>query len=299
VKMLNRNCPICSTANNSVLYAEANFNEEMLDQFAFASRKIPEYMHHRLAFCENCDLIYANPIPEEDELLSAYTEADYDSSIEADLASKSYADILKGFLNNLADKHGAIDIGTGNGSFLVELLQVGFTGVIGVEPSEAPILRAAEEVRPLIKKGFFDSQDFEENSFSLITCFQTIEHLTDPLSVSRSVFNLLKDGGAAFFICHNHRALSAKLLKKKSPIFDIEHLQLFSPESGKNLLKAAGFKNIEVKRVINTYPINYWIKLFPFPYKLKTSLMNLSNKSNLGNTRISIPAGNIALIGYK
>ncbi len=40
-------------------------------------------------------------------------------------------------------RDGALDIGTGDGAFLAELLRAGYTDVIGIEPSSAPIEAAA------------------------------------------------------------------------------------------------------------------------------------------------------------
>ena len=56
----------------------------------------------------------------------------------------------------------------------------------------------------------------------------------------KEAFRILKPGGAIFLIGHNRRrSLSARLLGRRSPIFDIEHLQLFSPRSLRQLLISA------------------------------------------------------------
>jgi hypothetical protein len=86
---------------------------------------------------------------------------------------------------------------------------------------------------------------------------------------------------------------------RKSPIFDIEHLQLFSPSSFRNLLKAAGFASTQVETVHNRYPIRYWAQLFPFPKGLKAGLMNVLQKTAVGRVIIPLPAGNLAAIAYK
>src|SRR5207302_7996014 len=134
---------------------------------------------------------------------------------------------------------------------------------------------------------------------SLITCFQTIEHLYEPLQMCRDAHKLLKDGGALFLIGHNRRSLSAKLLGRKSPIFDIEHLQLFSPRSARALLKNAGYNRVEVRPVLNRYPLHYWLKLFPLPTGLKRWLIRLLKATRLGHIPVPLPAGNMAVIGYK
>ncbi len=85
-----RNCPICRTAAAAQLFSEANVDPARLDQFAFASRKLPEYMHHRLMICKTCDLVYASPVPAPDELHEAYAEAAFDSGTENNLCGRTY-----------------------------------------------------------------------------------------------------------------------------------------------------------------------------------------------------------------
>ena len=299
MEMMSRPCPLCGSSDTSKIFTGANYTIERLDSFAFASRKTPEFMHYRLIDCPVCDLLYANPLPCEEYLITGYGEAAYDSSIEAHYAAATYADILSTFVEQLPDRHGALDIGAGDGAFLECLLELGFDQVEGVEPSRAPIAAARNDIKPLIREGSFKTEDFVPNSYNLVTCFQTLEHLYNPLVMTKSVYHLLKPGGAAFFICHNRRALSAKVLGRKSPIFDIEHLQLFSPSSAHYLLEKSGFIDVAMLQVMNRYPINYWLKLLPLPTDIKLALINTINKSTVGKLPISIPVGNIAVIGFK
>lgn len=298
-RMHDRPCPLCGSTDASQIFADANFNLEKLDDFGFASRKLPEYMHYRLINCPTCDLLYASPVPDDDFLHQSYHEASFDSQEEARCAARTYGSFLPRICANIPTKVGALDIGTGDGVFLKELMASGFTEVMGVEPSVAPIEAADADIKPLIKHDIFRPEAFAPSSLSLVTCFQTLEHLTDPLLMAKSAYQVLKPGGAVFFIGHNRRAMSAKILGRKSPIFDIEHLQLFSNKSGGELLKRAGFEKIEVLRVYNRYPLHYWCKLFPIPSGMKQGVINGSKKIGVGKIPIKIPAGNIAMIGYK
>jgi SAM-dependent methyltransferase len=297
--MTERTCPVCGSADASHVYAESNVDAARLDRFAFASRKLPEYMHHRLVECRACDLLYASPVPATPELAKAYEEAAFDSGPEAHYAARTYARFLPEICASLPDRNGAIDIGTGDGAFLGELLAAGFTDVAGVEPSAAPIAAADPPIRPLIRQGLFRPQDFERSRYSLITCFQTMEHLDDPLALFRGAFGLLKPGGALFLIGHNRRALSARLLGRKSPIFDVEHLQLFSKIGARRLMERAGFERIRVRSFVNRYPLHYWMKLLPLPTRAKTTLMRASKTLGLGYVPAPLPAGNIVIIGFR
>jgi SAM-dependent methyltransferase len=297
-RLVARNCPGCG-ANEGQPFADANIDPEALDAFAFASRKLPEYMHHALVVCRRCDLLYANPAPDRTSLEAAYHDAAFDASDESRYAGLTYASYLPRIAAELPDRDGALDIGTGDGAFLLQLQQHGFTNVVGVEPSAAPVAAAAPEIRPLIRHAPFRSADFAPESLRLITCFQTIEHVYDPLALCEDSLRLLRAGGALFIVCHNRRALLARAMGLKSPIFDLEHLQLFSPQSARALLLRAGFTRVKVHTVVNRYPINYWARLSPIPGSLKPRALELLRSSGLGRFTLAAPVGNLAIIAYK
>jgi SAM-dependent methyltransferase len=299
MEMIARACPLCGSHDESQVFAGAQFDLAQLDEYAFASRKMPEYMHYRLVACPVCDLLYASPAPKKDSLSTAYQEAAFDSAEEAHFASRTYGRFLKTIARALPDRQGLLDIGTGDGAFLAEAQAAGFACVQGVEPSAAPIAAARPEIRRLIRPDIFRPEQFTAGRLSLITCFQTIEHLDNPLEMCRQAGQLLKPGGALFLVGHNRRAVSAKLLGKKSPIFDIEHLQLFSPRSARNLLARAGFERIRVQPVLNRYPLHYWLKLFPLPTPVKRRLIPALKRVKIGYLPIPLPAGNLAVVGYK
>jgi SAM-dependent methyltransferase len=298
LRLQSRPCPICGPDRPGRVFAEANVELNSLDGFAFASRKLPEYMHWRLVECTECDLLYADPAPNAADLAAAYDAASFDSSNEARLASHTYARFLPEIAARLPDLDGALDIGTGDGSFLELLLKHGFKGVAGVEPSAAPIAAAAELVRPLIRHDVFRPELFEPASFSFISCFQTIEHLPNPLALCRDAWQLLKPGGVLFLIGHNRRALSARILGTKSPIFDLEHMQLFSRESLRRLLSTAGFTGVMTRSIWNRYPLHYWGRLFPLPAGLKSKFVAAA-KATVPRLLIPLPAGNLAAFAFK
>ena len=87
-------------------------------------------------------------------------------------------------------------------------------------------------------------------------------------------FRLLKPGGILMIAAHNHRHWLMRLLGKKSPIIDIEHLQIFSPPSLQFALHQAGFQKTQIHALQNRYPLHYWVKLLPIPRSIKNPVLS-------------------------
>jgi len=293
-----RACPLCG-GDDATVWVEATLDESRLTASAFASRKLPEYMHSRMVECNKCGMLYADPVLLQESLAEAYKDASFDSGVESRLAAVTYREILEPHLAALPSRNSALDIGAGDGAFLEELLALGFQTVTGVEPSEAPIAAAKPSVRGYLKCGIFAAEQFAAKSFDLVTCFQVIEHVWDPVKIAADAYALLKPGGLFLIVAHNRRAFSARMMGTKSPIFDIEHLQLFDRSTGAALLRTAGFESVAISSLRNKYPIHYWIKLFPLPRTAKNAVSWMARASGLGNLLLSLPAGNLAMVGRK
>jgi SAM-dependent methyltransferase len=252
-----------------------------------------------LVDCPGCDLAYASPVPSPEALAQAYEVAAFDTAEEARYAARSYAHELEALAGTLPDRRGALDIGTGEGAFLAELLRLGFTDVAGVEPSSAPIAAAEPEIAELIEHGVFHREIRAPGSLSLVTCFQTIEHVPDPAELVRDAAALLKPGGVFVLVCHNRRAPINRLLAMRSPIIDIEHMQLFSPRSVDELLRRSGLRDVGHRTIRNRYPIRYWGRLLPLPSGLQEPALRGLERSGLGARPLAFNVGNMLAWGRK
>jgi SAM-dependent methyltransferase len=298
-ELTERGCPNCGSTDDSRLFAEQSLDMAALDEHAFASRKRPELMRLRLVDCPVCDLVYASPLPSPEALAQAYEAAAFDSAEEARYAARSYAEQMEDLFARLPDRRGALDIGTGEGAFLAELLKRGFTEVAGVEPSSAPIAAAPAEIGKLIEHGVFEPGIRPPASLSLVTCFQTIEHVPDPAEMVRGAAALLKPGGVLAIVCHNRRAPVNRALGLRSPIVDVEHMQLFSPRSAAELLRRAGLRDVGHRPIRNRYPVRYWARLTPLPPRAHTAVSSALEKTGIAGRPLTIPVGNLLAWGVR
>ena len=169
----------------------------------------------------------------------------------------------------LDNRNSAVDGGAGIGTLLPWLGDIGFQTVIGIEPSRAAINAAPASVRPMLKEGMFSPELLNGVKPSLICSFMTLEHMDEPSTFVETAYSLLEPGGMIALVVHNWQGLLNRILGLRSPIMDIEHLQLFNPGSMDALLKKAGFENIKVIPICNRYPLRYWLRLTPLPPSLK------------------------------
>lgn len=298
---ITRSCPICrDLAIPSEPYLANSLKADSITASSFASRKIPEFMSHAMQRCTGCDLVFVDQPPSQDDLAEVYHSADFDSASEADHAADTYANAMRPVLERLSGRmNNALEIGTGTGTFLARLKDAGFKSVVGVEPSTSAIAAALPERRAWIREGIFQEADFEPASFDVIVCFMTLEHVLEPGDLVASVFRLLRPGGAFVSVTHDYRSWVNRALGSRSPIVDIEHMQLFSAQSVSTLLTSRGLENVESRAFANAYQPSYWMRLLPLSNGVKTKLINAIKKTPLDSLRIPFNVGNRMCWGFK
>jgi len=290
---------VCGSTDDSRVFAEKTLDDSTWKDLSFSSRKLPEYLVHRMVECPDCDVVYASPAPHEEVLEQAYRAAPFVSAEESAFAAETYRRLLRTVLARLSGRTNALDVGASDGTFLQALLDEGFENVVGIEPAAASAEAAPESVRSRIRVEPFRRASLEGESFDLVTAFQTLEHVSDPAQAVRDAYELLEVGGAILVVVHNRRALLNRLAGRRSPIFDVEHVQLFSLQSIRELLRRAGFEDIRVAGVTNRYPLRYWFKLAPLPAGLKSSLLARLEHSRIGPLPISLRPGNLVASAWR
>jgi SAM-dependent methyltransferase len=291
-----RPCPVCGSTDDAHELYPQRIDPARIDGMSYASRKEPEYMSLRMVVCPTCELLYAPRIPSAAFLARAYADTGYDSDAEARYAAASYAEALAGCMGRLPDRASALEVGAGNGALLLHLRALGFERLIGIEPSRDAAQSAAPDLRDLIRVESFDPARLPKAHFSLIIANQTLEHIDEPYEFLAAARLLLKPGGAVMIVSHNYRHWLMRLLGARSPIIDIEHLQVFSPSSLSYALQRAGFPAPDIGPFANRYPLHYWTRLLPIPRMLKRPLqarLRSGGERGIGGLMLRASVGNM------
>lgn len=292
-------CAICgNNKNTKVLYKE-NYDFSKLDKKTFSARRMPDGTHYRFIKCNKCGLIFSNPIIDASKIKKFYEDSEFNYQTESEYLRKVYFKYFKKFIKPENKKIKILEIGCANGFFLDELQKNGFKNVNGVEPGESSVKRAGKYIKGRIKVDIFKKELFIKNSFDLILCFHTLDHVVDINSFLKDINYVLKNRGKIFFVVHNTNGLSARLFGERSPIFDIEHIFLFNEENLKTVFLRNNFDQALVFNIINEYHLSYWLKLFPMPVFIKKPLLKFLHFSRIGYLSFSLPAGNIGIVASK
>jgi len=292
-------CAICQTTGQATELYPANFRFEDLTPAAFSARRSPDRLHYRLVRCQQCGLVRSDPIAPPELLERLYQASEFTYQAEVADLRHTYGRQLERISRFGARKGALLEIGCGNGFFLEEALAQGYLEACGVEPSRHAVAAAGPKVKDRIRNELFRPGMFKPATFDVICLFQVMDHFPDPGSVLEECHRLTVSGGHVLAINHNVQALSARLLGRFSPIFDIEHTFLYSPRTMRLLFAKSGFEVLSVGPVVNRFALRYLLQLSPLPRRLKSRIVRVLQAIGAGGLRLSLPLGNLALIARK
>jgi len=150
-----------------------------------------------------------------------------------------------------------LDFGCGNGEFLIQMRELGWS-VQGLD-FDPEAVSEATATGLSVRLGSLDALDPEVDRFDAITLGHVVEHLHDPLATLRRARKLLEPGGMIWMATPNIQALGHRLFRQSWFALDPpRHLVLFNSESLPQLVREAGFDRVEV---LPPVPAARW--LFP------------------------------------
>jgi 2-polyprenyl-3-methyl-5-hydroxy-6-metoxy-1,4-benzoquinol methylase len=278
-------CPLCQK-ENIVPYKKGTFNPETIHTDNF---KITDSHYGSLwtfSTCPNCSFVFSNPYIPEKEITAFYSQLeDKEYSSEAEGRSRNFTTILK-HLKRLQpvmeNKNTLLDVGAASGIFLDLARKQGYD-TAGIEPSEYLVKEAEETYGLQLFKGTIEDylNLYPQNTFSVITLLDIIEHVVEPDTLMKRVDSLLADGGILVIVTPDINSFAARLLGIRWWHYRIAHINFFNRESLEYLLTKHHYEILLKKKYIWNFSLFYLMtRIFP-SLKYKKTLQKFLKRLHL------------------
>lgn len=205
----------------------------------------------RMVRCRQCGVVYRNPRPSVAELGQAFAEADFEGKEPGWLDQRRGRNFRR-FLDRWQGSPGRLlDVGCGDGWFLQLARERGWEAV-GIDLSREAVRQARERFGVDARCGELRSFGFPDGAFSLVTLWNVLELVPDPVGFLGEVRRVLEPGGTLFirtqnYLFHRLSFLLTGWLPRGNPYLAfIFHLTSFTPRSLRLLLRRTGFVPVRV-----------------------------------------------------
>lgn len=228
-------CPLCQSFKRKHLYPQ---------------------IYPRLVGCSSCQLIYTDPRLKGKYLKQLYNQQYFQNENSSFFGYQNYlADeekIKKTFekrlktIEKMQKKGRLLDFGCAAGFFLQVAIENGWQAE-GVEISPFAVNYARSHLHLNVHQADLQEIDFPKKSFDLITLWDVLEHLSNPLSAFKKIREILKDDGLLVFSTPDVGSIPARLTKHRWIGYKLsdEHLTYFSLPTIYTLCEKTGFEIVK------------------------------------------------------
>ena len=163
---------------------------------------------------------------------------------------------LKSIQTLAPDAKNLIDVGCGMGFFLN--VAKNYYSVSGVEISQYASSYARNELGLNVLSGTLERSCFPTSHFNIVTLWDVLEHVADPMSFVKEIRRILKPMGLLVFSTPNVGSLMCKLQRQSWRLYDFPyHLSCFSVRTVKYLLKECNFELIKINNLKEWHSLQY------------------------------------------
>jgi SAM-dependent methyltransferase len=211
--------------------------------------RAPDRLHGRrhkytLMRCPGCVLIWQRNPPRPEEMYLHYTNA-YHKLISASGENSPHRwQGRRAKIEQHAQSGSILDLGCSSGSFLGSMKRERWK-LHGIEMSADCARRAEARTGANVFVGDLLDAPFPPESFDVITCFDVLEHVYEPLRVMAKVCAWLKPGGIFYVQVPNIDSAEGRVFGTYWHGLELpRHLSHFSPVSLRNAAKATGLQEV-------------------------------------------------------
>lgn len=243
----------------------------------------------QLVRCRYCGLVYQNPRPAQNSINEIYPD-NYDQFIKSSTEESSIINrIDRGYglkkriksITRYKKPGRLLDIGCATGDFLEMMRDIAGWDVYGIEPSSHASDYARTHLGLQVKTGFLGEADYEAENFDVITMWNVLEHLVDPINTLKQIHKLLKPDGMLIFNTPNLDSLDARIFGPYWIGFELpRHFFVFSRRTLMLMLHDAGFRIIETRSIYGSHSafmssIRFWLRDQPISPNIRNLFESL------------------------
>lgn len=225
--------------------------------------------------CRQCDFLFTNPRPDQDNLYKYYQSENYISHTNKSNNPVNYVyKIARHFAINqklrlLAKYHktgNLLDYGCGTGEFIKKGKEKGWD-VTGYEPTAGAYEGMDDSIKPYIFKSL-DTTAYKKH-FHVITLWHVLEHISDLEATMKQLKKMLRPDGILIIAVPNNESYDADHYKEFWAAYDLpRHLYHFSKKTMKQLITSHKLK----LKTIYPMPLDaYYVSLLSEKYKTGAS----------------------------
>jgi len=238
-------CNLCGADDAAVRYPCTIKQGESGDWRALRCTSSGYGRHHTIVQCQQCGLVYTDPRPEGHDIIKTYQAVEDPLYVEERegrvLTFERHLRPLERLTGPPNDRP-LLDVGCYTGVFVEIATRHGWDAW-GVEPSRWAVEQA--RARGLhVTPGMLETADLPEAYFDVVTMWDVIEHVTDPLGTLEQAYRLLKPGGLVVVHTIDIDSLFARLMGARWPWLMQMHIYYFSRRTLRAMLEKCGFEVI-------------------------------------------------------
>lgn len=281
-------CSLCGADDTTELIPSTLETHPQGDWRVYACTSSGYGRHAPIVECKQCGFVYQNPRPTTDSVLGIYT------AVKDPLYVEEREGRILTFQHHLkpmetysgpAQGRRLLDVGAYTGVF-VEIAQKNGWDAWGIEPSTWAVGQARDQGLNMIHGTLDeDSALVGEQPFSVVTMWDVIEHVVDPLASVKAAWQVLEPGGLLVLHTMDLGSLFAKIMGKRWPWFMEMHLVYFTRKTMRLMLEQAGFEvawmGAQGRFLHAGYLANRLAAWLPFPGKIIEKLINGLGMRNL------------------
>ena len=252
-------CNLCGSREFKVLYAGRAGSASALTEQAFRCTSLQHGDFTNIVQCSVCGLLYESPREPEEIIETRYEQVE-DAVYEREMEGRvrTYNSMMPAIEKYCRPPGRVLDVGCYLGVFLDVARARGWQ-TAGVEPSAWAAERTRQRGHQIVNAPLRLSNLLPE-SFELVTLWDVIEHLHDPLGQLREIYGLVTPGGIFALTTMDTGSLYAKMCGRRWPWYMRMHLYYFTRGTLARMLHDAGFEVLEIARAKRIVSLRYFLE---------------------------------------